>query len=270
MITLHGEPRFLSRAAPPLPHDGEFAKDVVVTVIMRGKDGTWTSKHVKIEDLPEAVNEGWTMPLCPDRQTHPESDKDERRCQRVDDTPDRQQPWNPHHVERFLSKGLKLMKNAGIERTPGQFFGNASDTDHDHNNTSWSKDYILPAESCKDLRSATSRGHSILYGRPANVGTGWGGYSEVFEWQARGRAVNKDMPDPLNWHDPAPTRFASSDNPKHVTDSLLGYKIPPKPEDSIEKRDPPKSLWKKLQGVGNKEMLDAKERSLSLPRTMGL
>lgn len=271
MAGLDTRPRFVSRHAHRLNSKVSF-----VPIVRRGDDGTMESKDVKFEEVVDSCRDGWDVPACPGRATNPSTDREVRQVSRQDDTPDRQMPWNPHHLQRYFAKAIRLMKAAGVEYTHGQFFGKTPSGCHDENNISRSKKFLPPQHTCGDIRSATSHGHSITYPRPVGVGAGWGGYDEVYEWQACGRAVDKSMPEPLNWSEKVTTTFVSIDNPRVVVASLAGFDIRPQVEDDDDDDEAPKpkSLWRKFQESGrssfkDKAALDALEQSLPLPGMKG-
>ncbi|KAH7154272.1 hypothetical protein DER46DRAFT_394097 [Fusarium sp. MPI-SDFR-AT-0072] len=90
-----------------------------------------------------------------------------------------------------------------------------------------SQEFIFPGDHT-DTRSSTSRGHQISHYRPEGVGAGWGGYDEFYEWQANGRAINKDWvkQDDPDWRNKttAPLTAVDEDEQEevvHYSDALV-------------------------------------------------
>lgn len=245
---------------------GLAAPTEFLTVVKLGENSVKMFKVINIKDIADvadAAKEGWDIPTCAERPREVPKGKESRKFPRPYDTPDRLTPWNPYHVRRFLRVGLDLTMNAGTDYKPGEFMGEAPSGRSDKDNISRIKHFLPPANTCADVRSATSHGHDIVHPRPSRVKAGWGQFDTLYEWQAHGRQVDKDWPAELNWHDKRPNRFVAAANPRVVADSLGGFTKPRK--DGEHAAVPgPRSLWKKFHYTSGTES------DFPLPRSMGL
>lgn len=265
--------QFLPRQ-PPIPDsntDKAFMGPLITTIVRDGTVGApKQSRSVNLDDVDSiSSNEpGWRHPTCPDRPTDPQTDRDNRQCKRLQDTPGNQIPWPAHDMTRFFGKALEMLKASGIDFQPGDFHGKAPDGRSD-DNISKAAFPKPPRESCQDLRSATSHGHTITHRRPATAPAGWGDYDFFVPWQAQGRYIRKGMVEAFNWHDPAAPEFVCLEIPSQVVYSLEAFVD----KDDGDKKKP-MSLWRKMAqpyaaSAKAKWELDMLEQSLPLPRSQG-
>lgn len=193
MQMVGGKKRFLPHQVYSL-NSGMEASATFVTIVKLGENGVKKAKDINFKDIVDALKEGWYIPMRAEPPSDPYTDKEIRKCPRPQHTPDRLEPWNPHHLRRFFPVGFDIMMNAGVDYKPGDFQGNTPSGRDNKDNISRIKHFLPPADTGADVRSATSCGHDIVHPRPDGVKAGWGQFDTFYEWQAHGRVVDKAGP----------------------------------------------------------------------------
>jgi hypothetical protein len=115
-------------------------------------------------------------------------DRDPRVVEEINDVFTADAPYK--YTAKIFSRATELSRAGdNMAWVEGQMLGEADKGTKAP--ISVSQEFIFPGDHT-DARSSNSQGHQISHCRPEEIGAGWGGYDEFYEWQANGRAINKD------------------------------------------------------------------------------